>query len=218
MSTFSLVILCIVGKYLAITVPFLGISVFFLQLYYLRTSRQVRLLDIEAKSPLYTHFIETINGIATVRAYGWESTFQDQCEQKLNQSQKPFYMLFCIQQWLALVLNLLVGAMAVILMATTTSLKDNFSPGSVGVALNLVLSFGTYLKYCIRSWTQLETSIGAVSRVKSFVTDTPSEERHLDAQWTPGQDWPSQGAITFEKVTATYRFDSFFSLSARSLY
>lgn len=108
--------------------------------------------------------------------------------------------------------------MAVILMAITTSLKDKFSPGSVGLALNLVLSFGLYLKFCIRSWTQLETSIGAVSRVKSFVKDTPSEERHLDAQWTPGQDWPSQGAIMFEEVTATYRFDSFFSLSARSLY
>lgn len=208
MSIFSLVILCIVGKYLAITVPFLGLCIFFLQLYYLRTSRQVRLLDIEAKSPLYTHFIETISGIATLRAYGWESAFQDECERKLNRSQKPFYMLMCIQLWLALVLDLVVGVMAVILMATTTSLKDKFSPGSVGVALNLVLLFGLYLKYCIRSWTQLETSIGAVSRVKNFVADTPSESRHLDAGWIPGQKWPSQGAILFQDVTAGYSTES----------
>uniref|UniRef100_A0A093VBK4 Metal resistance protein YCF1 n=1 Tax=Talaromyces marneffei PM1 TaxID=1077442 RepID=A0A093VBK4_TALMA len=209
MSIFSLAILCIAGKYLAITVPFLGLAVFFLQLYYLRTSRQVRLLDIEAKSPLYTHFIETIGGIATVRAYGWESIFQDECEQKLNQSQKPFYMLMCIQIWLTLVLDLIVGIMAVILMATTTSLKDNFSPGSVGVGLNLVLLFGLSLKNCIRSWTQLETSIGAVSRVKSFVADTPSENRHLGTtEWIPPQEWPSQGAIIFEEVTATHSDDS----------
>jgi ABC-type multidrug transport system fused ATPase/permease subunit len=216
MSIFSLVVLCIAGKYLAITVPFLGLAVFFLQLYYLRTSRQVRLLDIEAKSPLYTHFLETINGIATVRAYGWESMFQDECERKLNRSQKPFYMLMCIQQWLALVLDLVVGVMAVILMAITTSFKHKFTPGSVGVALNLVLSFGLYLNLCIRSWTQLETSIGAVSRVKSFVADTPSEDRHLnDAEWVPQQEWPSQGAIVFEKVTATYRLVSFaFAASA----
>lgn len=212
MAIFSLVVLCIAGKYLAITVPFLGLAVYFLQLYYLRTSRQVRLLDIEAKSPLYTHFIETTSGIATLRAYGWERIFQDECERKLNQSQKPFYMLMCIQQWLTLVLDLVVGVMAVILMATTTSLKHKFSPGSVGVALNLVLSFGLYLKISIRSWTQLETSIGAVSRVKSFVADTPSETRRLDAEWTPQLEWPSQGVITFEKVTATYRLVNFLFL------
>src|SRR4051794_8457165 len=43
----QLVILCIMGKYLTITVPALGIILFFVQRYYLRTSRQVRLLDIE---------------------------------------------------------------------------------------------------------------------------------------------------------------------------
>lgn len=33
--------------------------IFVIQSYYLRTSRQARLLDIEAKGPLYIHFIET---------------------------------------------------------------------------------------------------------------------------------------------------------------
>ncbi|KAL1981835.1 hypothetical protein VTN96DRAFT_2080 [Rasamsonia emersonii] len=72
-GTFScfvkLIILCAVGKYLAVCVPFLAVVLSFVQLYYLRTSRQVRLLDIEAKAPLYTHFLETVRGISTVRAF-----------------------------------------------------------------------------------------------------------------------------------------------------
>lgn len=38
--------------YLAISYPFLGVLLYFVQKFYLRTSRQLRLLDLEAKSPL----------------------------------------------------------------------------------------------------------------------------------------------------------------------
>jgi ABC-type multidrug transport system fused ATPase/permease subunit len=40
------------SPYLAITYPFLGMVLYGLQKFYLRTSRQMRLLDLEAKSPL----------------------------------------------------------------------------------------------------------------------------------------------------------------------
>ncbi len=43
--------------YLTITIPLLFIVVYCLQHVYLRTSRQLRFLDLEAKSPLYSHFL-----------------------------------------------------------------------------------------------------------------------------------------------------------------
>ena len=112
----QLVLLSILGKYLTITVPALGVTLFFVQSYYLRTSRQVRLLDIEAKSPLFTHFMETMQGITVIRAMRWQTPFQTRLQDLLNQSQKPFYMLFCIRQWLQLVLDCIVMALAVILV------------------------------------------------------------------------------------------------------
>lgn len=57
--------------------PFLAATLFVVQRYYLRTSRQVRLLDIEAKAPLYKLFIETATGVATIRAYRWTSTLHE---------------------------------------------------------------------------------------------------------------------------------------------
>lgn len=38
--------------YLAISYPFLGGLLYLVQRFYLRTSRQLRLLDLETKSPL----------------------------------------------------------------------------------------------------------------------------------------------------------------------
>lgn len=108
-----------------------------IQKYYLRTSRQIRILDLEAKSPLYSHFIESLSGLVTIRAFGWSETFQvvgfgrlktfaDFVQERslmlLDISQKPYYLLFCIQRWLALVLDLLVMVLAVILMSLVVKL------------------------------------------------------------------------------------------------
>ncbi|KAH8897503.1 putative ABC multidrug transporter [Thozetella sp. PMI_491] len=51
------------SPYLAISYPFLIASLWLIQKFYLRTSRQMRLLDLEAKSPLYTHYLDTTKGI-----------------------------------------------------------------------------------------------------------------------------------------------------------
>lgn len=202
----QLVLLCILGKYLTITVPALGVILFLVQSYYLRTSRQVRLLDIEAKSPLFTHFVETMQGINVIRAMRWQTPFQNRLQDLLNQSQKPFYMLFCIRQWLQLVLDCIVMALAVILVSLVVSLRGQFSAGSIGVALNLILVFSQDLMQFIKSWTVLETSIGAVARIQEFVETTPSEEQHQSELPTVPPQWPNRGRLTFDRVTASYGY------------
>ncbi|GKZ81373.1 hypothetical protein AnigIFM56816_005888 [Aspergillus niger] len=202
----KLVILCIVSKYLAVAVPALLISLVILQRYYLRTSRQVRLLDLEAKAPLYTHFTEAVHGAATLRAFGMKLWFEDKMHSLLNHSQRPFYMLYCIQQWLTLVMSLMVAALAIIIVATTTSLADQYNGAAVGVALSLILTFNSSLSSTLRSWTSLETSIGAVSRVQHFLKDTPREANNSLVETMGPPDWNhSQLQIMFENVTAGYR-------------
>lgn len=48
----SLAVMAVPAPYLAIAYPFIFAALYALQLGYLRTSRQLRLLDLEAKSPL----------------------------------------------------------------------------------------------------------------------------------------------------------------------
>ena len=45
-------VIAVSSPYLAITYPFLVLVLWVIQKFYLRTSRQLRLLDLEAKSPL----------------------------------------------------------------------------------------------------------------------------------------------------------------------
>ncbi|KAM3069136.1 hypothetical protein ACMFMG_010661 [Clarireedia jacksonii] len=197
------VLMSLSAGYFAATIPVVALVVWVLQKFYLRTSRQIRLLDLEAKSPLYSHFIETLSGLTTIRAFGWTEEFRKQNLALLDTSQKPYYLLFCIQRWLGLVLDLLVTALAVILMILIVKLRSDISPGYVGLALLNVMTFNQSLAEIIKNWTQLETAVGAIARVKNFVATTASENLAKEKELAP-EKWPSNGAIDFINITASY--------------
>lgn len=201
------VLICLSAAYFVATLPLVLLAMYFLQKYYVRTSRQIRLLDLEAKSPLYSHFLETLQGQVTIRAFGWTKDFEEQNMGLLGKSQKPFYLLFCIQRWLALVLDLIVAALAVILMVMVVKLRERLDPGLVASALFNVMSFNNNLTAVIQMWTNLETPLGALARLKNFSEVTRSENLTIGCRAVP-EDWPSSGTVEFSIVSATYAVDA----------
>ncbi|KAF7960469.1 hypothetical protein EAE96_000149 [Botrytis aclada] len=202
-ASMGAILMSLSAGYFAATIPVIGLTVWVLQKFYLRTSRQMRLLDLEAKSPLYSHFIETLSGLTTIRAFGWTEKFREQNLAFLDASQKPYYLLFCIQRWLGLVLDLLVTALAVILMVLIVKLRTDISPGYVGLALLNVMTFNQSLTLIIKEWTLMETAVGAVSRLKSFAATTVTENLPSEVEPVP-ENWPAFGAIEFKNVKASY--------------
>ncbi|KAK6532681.1 hypothetical protein TWF281_006860 [Arthrobotrys megalospora] len=192
--------------WIAITLPFLAASFYYLQRFYLRTSRQMRLLDIEAKSPLYTHFQETLSGIATIRAFSWEKDFSDESEKLLSVSQKPYYYLATVQRWLALVLDMIVAALAFAIALIAVQLRHSLNPGYIGLALLNTMSIGEMLKVCIIFYTNLETSLGAIARMRNFSKMVPREDDPGYDLSTP--EWPSRGNVVFTDLSASHKLDS----------
>lgn len=63
----------------------------------------------------------------------------EQNYKKLDHSQRPYYLLYCIQRWLELVLDLIVGAQAVLVVGLAVWLRSSTSVGLLGVSLNNVM-------------------------------------------------------------------------------
>jgi len=212
LNTFATFVLCIAqmiligvaSVYAACAFPIILIALYFIQRFYLRTSRQLRFLDLEAKSPLYSQFMEILQGLATVRAFGWQSALEDKNRELLDQSQKPFYLLFAVQRWLTLVLDLIVAATAFMLIVLVVKLRGTISPGFVGVALLNVILFSQSIKLLLTFWTNLETHIGSIARIKGFTESSVPEDLPTETN-IPPPSWPSQGAIEFKNVSASYK-------------
>jgi ATP-binding cassette, subfamily C (CFTR/MRP), member 1 len=106
--------------------------------------------------------------LATLRAFGWQGVAQEMEIKRLDTSQKPYYMLYCIQRWLSLALDLMVAILAVKVVALAVSLRSTCSGAAIGIALNNILGFNQSLRVLVDSWTQLETALGAIARLKEF--------------------------------------------------
>lgn len=189
----------------AAVIPICIIAVYYVATFYIRTSRQVRLLDIEMKAPLFSHFLETLSGLSSIRAYGWTEEYCRLNRSALDNSQRPFYILFCIQRWLNLVLDLIVAAIAVIVIAIALSLRGSSSLSLLGIALFNIVNFSSTLQSLISEWTGLETSIGAVSRIRSYVREAKTEDLDTEIQSVPSS-WPLHGEVEFINMTASYEY------------
>ncbi|KAL2005900.1 hypothetical protein VTN00DRAFT_10393 [Thermoascus crustaceus] len=105
-------------------------------------------------------------------------------------------------RWLNVVLDLLVAVLAVIVTALSMSLRSTTSPGNLGVSLTAILAFDQTLQDLVSSCTSLETSLGAISRTRSFEMKTPAEEKPGE-DFIPEPSWPSKRAINICSVYAS---------------
>ncbi|KAK5989625.1 ABC multidrug transporter B [Cladobotryum mycophilum] len=197
------ILIAIAAPYVAIAYPFLLAVLYMVQGFYLRTSRQLRHLDLEAKSPLYTHFLETLQGLATIRSFGWSEKNNELNHRLVDASQQPLYLLYMVQRWLQLVLELLIAATSIILIAVAVNLHST-SASLIGVALVNLMSISQELKMIVLNWTNLETSLSAIARTKSFAEGTSSENKPEETI-EPPPTWPQSGRIQLQSVSACYK-------------
>ncbi|KAI1281157.1 ABC transporter [Xylaria sp. FL0933] len=195
------VVIALSSAWLALSYPLFLALLWVVQRVYLPTSKRLRLLDLEAKTPLYTNFLDTLTGQPTIRAFGWLHRHQCQNDALLDESQRPSYLLAMAQQWLMLTMNIIVALVAVILVALATQLGSD--AGSVGAGLVTLISLGSTLTQIVVAYTGLETSLGAISRLKSFGEETEHEGGE-SADDTPHPAWPTQGRVQFRDVSASY--------------
>lgn len=198
----QLALIAIGSDYMAATIPVTLLALYWVQKYYLRTSRQIRLIDLEAKSPMYQHYTETLEGLMTLRGLQWQNKFEDEALKRLDESQKPFYLMSCIQLWLNLVLELIIAALAVILVTMAFCIPKSSNAGSLGVALTTILGFNNSLQQVIVNWTRAETSIGSIARIKSYEENTPNENLGPGSA-RPSEPWPN-GTLEVSGVTVEY--------------
>jgi ABC-type multidrug transport system fused ATPase/permease subunit len=119
----------------------------------------------------------------------------------VDTSQRPAYLLVMVQQWLNLVLGLVVMMTATILTALAVQLQS--STGFTGASLITLMAFGENLTGLIVWYTRLETSLGAIARISTF-TKTVKPEDQENETLVPPEHWPSSGVIELNGISASY--------------
>lgn len=193
------------ASYMTIALPFMLISLFFIQRYYLRTSRQLRLLEIEAQAPLITELRESAKGVVYIRASNGAAHSFSHSLQLVNAALKPFYFLLCSQAFLSLTLDLLTSTVAIVLTIVIFFARAT-SQNATGLAFLTLINVGTSLNRLVSFWAMSEDSIGSLARLRDFFERTPLEVRSSEAARLP-KNWPFNGEVQIRSISACHRVD-----------
>ncbi|XP_068100866.1 multidrug resistance-associated protein 1-like [Hyperolius riggenbachi] len=183
-----------------------GLFYFFLQRFYVASSRQLKRLDAVSKSPLYTHFNETLQGTSVIRAFREQDRFIEDNNRRLNTNQRFYFCSFVANRWLSVRCDLLSNFIVFTVAIVGVLFKESISPGLVGLAVVNSLRLTGVLKEAVHTATDMETNSVSVERVKEYCEVEP------EAPWTSEQastltHWPHAGKIEFHNYGLRYRKD-----------
>jgi ABC-type bacteriocin/lantibiotic exporter with double-glycine peptidase domain len=98
----SLALISLGSSWMALTIPAVFCALYCVQKVYLRTSRRLRVVELELRSPIYSQFMETLKGLSTIRTLGWEAQFTNSIIKKLDDFKFPTICSFAIKDGFSL--------------------------------------------------------------------------------------------------------------------
>ncbi|NXH26520.1 MRP2 protein, partial [Myiagra hebetior] len=164
----TLIMICLATPFFAVVIIPLSVFYYFVLRFYVSTSRQLRRLDSVTRSPIYSHFGETVSGLSVIRAYGHQERFLKQNETTMDINQKSVYSWIISNRWLAIRLEF-VGSLVVFFSALLAVIaKGTLEGGIVGLSVSSALNVTQTLNWLVRTSSELETNIVAVERVHEY--------------------------------------------------
>uniref|UniRef100_A0A8C1UFJ3 Multidrug resistance-associated protein 1 n=1 Tax=Cyprinus carpio TaxID=7962 RepID=A0A8C1UFJ3_CYPCA len=181
----SCAVILIATPLVAIIIPPLGLFYFFVQRFYVASSRQLKRLESVSRSPVYTHFNETLLGTSVIRAFGEQQRFITESDGRVDHNQKAYFP--------SIVANREVRVCGK--LCPLTSLLVPYFP-QVTASLN----------WLVRMSSELETNIVAVEKVKEYGDTEKEAEWRLEHSTLPA-GWPTAGHIEIHNFGLRYRED-----------
>uniref|UniRef100_A0A1A9X4D6 Multidrug resistance-associated protein lethal(2)03659 n=1 Tax=Glossina brevipalpis TaxID=37001 RepID=A0A1A9X4D6_9MUSC len=198
-----LIVLCLINPWYILATGITGVIFYFLRSFYLKTSRDVKRLEGVARSPIYTHLSASLNGLATVRAFGAEQILISEFDNYQDLHSASFYMFLTTSRAFGYWLD----CWCVLYLAVITLsffLFDAGSSGDVGLAITQAMGMTGMVQWGMRQSAELENTMTSVERVVDYGTIQPEGELETQSDKKPSQTWPEKGHIVLENLSLRY--------------
>lgn len=177
-------------------------------------ARDMKRSETKTRSPIYTHFGETIRGAATIRSVpgarkAWATTHKNLTDTNL----RVYRTGKALDRWLSIRLealgNIVVFATAV--SSVFLSKAGRLSSGSAGWGLTQSLAITGLMAWAVRTLTELESNVMSVMRVQELTDVGASEtaEKRIPRELSkPGEALPSAMGGTKTMALSTQTSDA----------
>lgn len=200
-STLVLISLITPGfLFLAAVIAFLY---YLVGVFYVSASRELKRFESITKSPIHQHFSESLNGVATIRAYGVESRFMKQNLQAIDNNNRPFFYLWVANRWLSFRVDA-VGSLVMFFAAVFVMMSiGTIDAGLAGLSLSYAIAFSESALWIVRLYANVEMNMNSVERLQEYL-DVEQEPAYEITETEPPASWPERGAISVKDVSLRY--------------
>ncbi|KAH7690921.1 Xenobiotic-transporting ATPase protein [Dioscorea alata] len=183
----------------------MAIACWWMQKYYMASSRElVRIVSIQ-KSPIIHLFGESIAGAATIRGFSQEKRFMKRDLYLLDCFSRPYFYSLAAIEWLCLRMELLSTCVFAFCMALLVSFPHGtIDPSMAGLAVTYGLNLNARLSRWILSFCKLENKIISIERIHQYC-QIPSEAPTVIEDSRPPPSWPNNGKIELINLKVRYK-------------
>ncbi|CAG9797144.1 unnamed protein product [Chironomus riparius] len=187
--------------FISVIVP-LMVVYYFIQRFYIATSRQLKRIESITRSPIYSHFGESVSGQSTIRAYDVDKRFIVDSETRVDHNQAVAYQNIIANRWLGIRLEI-IGSFIVLFASLFAVLgRTTMESAIVGLSISYALQVSSLLNFFVRIATEVESNIVSVERVEEYA-DLPQEAAWKTIETNP--KWPQSGIVEFSNYQFRYR-------------
>ena len=201
----AIILITVLTYYFAVAVA--GMLVFYVigSVVYQRSAREVKRLDAVLRSSLYSHFSETLSGLATVRAYQETPRFKADHMRYVDIENRAYFFTICNQRFLGVRLDSL-GALLVLITALLATVGANtINPAKIGLALSFILTVSQMFSWATRQISEVLNDMNSAERIQHYANDLMQEAPQEMPEAKLDEAWPHKGGIEFDNVVLRYR-------------
>ena len=201
----SLVIICIISPYFVVVMFILIIVYIFWYSNVIQYGRDTRRLESVSRSPIFSLFEESLEGLCTIRACGLQNIFMKKMEKQLNTTHKANFANAVGVRWMNMRLEL-VGTFAVGFAALFAVLnKDDIEANMAGLSIFNSLIITTMLGFMLTNLGNLEVKMSSMERMMEYIEENPQEKPFRYEQPRVPSNWPDKGKIEVNNLYLKYQ-------------
>ena len=203
----SFILICIILPFFTIVLGFLIILYmywYYTSIQYVRDSRRI---EAGSKSPIFSFFNETLDGLTTLRACQLEKSLMCRMLQELDKTNTGFLANDIGLRWMNLRAEI-AGSIGVASAGLFVILgKNTVDPNLAGLALSTALLITTTLGYLLRFFGELEVKMASAERVIHYAHGNPQEKPFFYEEPRVEDAWPEQGRLVVKDLQLRYQED-----------
>ncbi|KAF9294921.1 hypothetical protein BGZ88_003089 [Linnemannia elongata] len=199
---------------ISINMPLFLVAAFFIVIIYgvigalyVPISRDLKRLNSNSKSPILNHFNESLNGLATIRAYGFQKRFLSKNLTNLDDNNRTFFLLWSTNRWLHWRVDVVGASVAFITGILVLQNWGLIEPGWAALSLTYSLMFTGNVVWFIRMYAMNEMNLNSVERVVEYMDLEPEPAPIIEGSRPPAS-WPHAGEIKIDHLTMRYAPDT----------